>query len=205
MSWSRCSCVSTVARRKPKRVSEPRLACVASTTATRRETNSSSTTLSGWHMAGTSCAHCGIPAHKLQLQAPCLAVWARARTANALFVFIARGGCFFVFSHPRCCVFLVLFSSSSASPLYAVRYGIHSYRGEFLNEKLKPEVVPAWIGPLWRHETRDSYSRFLFRSSFFLFVISARSFKTQIYTLIRYIKMHKNIRIIDIRQSTSKT
>lgn len=148
-------------------------------------------------MVGTSCAHCGIPCP----QAAAAGAFARgcereSMQNNCIVCLYPSRRVFFRFPSFSLVVFLVLFSSSSAPPLYAVRYGIHfsSYRGEFLDERLKPEVLLALIS-----ETRDSVSLslslFFFSKLVLLFVISARSFKTQIYTLIRYIKMHKNIRI----------
>lgn len=144
-------------------------------------------------MAGTSCAHCGIPpAHKLQLQAlKRERERKRGGITTALFVFVARGGCFYVFSLSLV-VFLALFSSSFFlfSPIVcsALWNSVHIGVSSLL--KISSHWLPGY--------TKDSRNRscFVFVSKLVhLFVYFARSFKTQIYTLIGYIKMHKYIRI----------
>lgn len=140
-------------------------------------------------MAGTSCAHCGIPpAHELQLQALKREGEKERGNNNCIVCLCRTRRVFLCFLPLPCCVscfVFVLFSPIVCSALWnSVLIGVSSLL----------KISSHWL-PDYTRDSNPVRSLFLFRSSFHLFVYFARSFKTQIYTLIGYIKMHKYIRI----------
>lgn len=95
------------------------------------------TTLSGRHMAGTSCAHCGIPpAHKLQLQALKREREKERGNNNCIVCLCRTRRVFLCFLPLPCCVSCFVFFLFLLPHCLQCVMEFSPYRGEFLTQNI---------------------------------------------------------------------